>query len=67
MTKQLTQKELMYLNDYLGAEEKIIKKFNDSSQRIKDAQAKTLLSAVATMHQTHFDTLKKHVDMSAMQ
>ena len=67
MSKQLTQKELMYLNDYLGAEEKIIKKFNDSSQRIKDAQAKGLLNAAANMHQAHFDILKKHVDMTSMQ
>ena len=67
MANQLTHKELMYLNDYLGAEEKEIKKFNDASSLVQDIQAKGLLKSIATMHQHHFDTLKRHIDSSAIQ
>ena len=67
MNHKLTQKELMYLNDYLGAEEKEMKKFHHAANLVSDIQAKTLLNNIATLHQSHFDTLKKHVDMSNIQ
>lgn len=67
MGNRLTQKELMYLNDVLGSEEKEIKKFNHACSQVQDPQAKSVLKSIATMHQSHFDTLKRHIDTSTMQ
>lgn len=59
---QISQKELMYLEDFLSIEAQEVTKFQQASNNATDPQAKNLLKNIANMHQNHFDTLKSHLD-----
>ena len=61
MNNQLSQKELMYLEDALSMEADEVNKFRLAASQAQDAQAKSVLQNIADMHQGHFNTLKQYL------
>jgi len=58
----LTAKELSAIEDQLGIEQNLIKKYNMYAQTSQDAQIKTKCQQIATRHQGHVDTLMGHLN-----
>ena len=57
----LTAKELTALEETLGAEQVLIKKYRTMASQCTDAGLKTRLENIATRHQRHYDTLISHL------
>ena len=53
----MTNKELSYLEDCLGAEQELQAKCLDYANRVQDTEMKQLLTSLASCHQKHFGTL----------
>ncbi|MDR1735182.1 MAG: spore coat protein [Oscillospiraceae bacterium] len=53
----LTTKELSGIEDQLGAEELLVKKFQSYAQQAQDQQIKSQAEQMAKRHKQHFDTL----------
>lgn len=58
----LTSKELSAIEDQLGIEQNLIKKYKLYAQHSQDAQIKTKCEEIATKHQTHYNTLLGHLN-----
>jgi len=58
----LTAKELSAIEDQLGIEQNLIKKYNMYAQTSQDAQIKTKCQQIATKHQGRVDTLMGHLN-----
>ncbi|CAH0121618.1 hypothetical protein PAE9249_04150 [Paenibacillus sp. CECT 9249] len=58
---QLSEKELLYLKDFLSWELLAMKKCNDNANRCTDPQMKTLMMQAGQKHQQHYDTLLAHL------
>ncbi len=54
---QLSEKELMALNDLLTEEELLVKKFKMLSEHSQDAEVKAKFTEIANKHQEHFKSL----------
>ena len=57
----LTTKELTALEETLGAEQVLVKKYRTMSGQCTDAGIKTRLESIASRHQQHYDTLISHL------
>ncbi|MCL2083974.1 MAG: spore coat protein [Oscillospiraceae bacterium] len=57
----LTTKELTALEDQLGVEQVLIKKYTAMSGQCTDPIIKNKLSAIAGRHQQHYNTLMTHL------
>jgi ferritin-like metal-binding protein YciE len=57
----LTQKELLHLEDFLGAEQNCVKTLNYLASTIQDNQGKQLFQQFAQKNQQHFQTVSKHL------
>ncbi len=53
----LTDKELMSLEDQLSHEQVLVKKFRNYATACQDAQLKAKCNQIADKHQQHFNTL----------
>lgn len=53
----LTAKELTAIEDQLGVEQNLIKKYQMYATQTQDAQIKQKCDEIAGKHQCHFDTL----------
>ncbi len=53
----LTSKELTALEDQLGYEQVLIKKYRTMSNQCNDTALKTRLEGIASKHQQHYDKL----------
>lgn len=53
----LTSKELTAIEDQLGVEQNLMKKYQMYAQQSQDAQIKQKCQDIAAKHQCHFDTL----------
>ena len=53
----MTSKELTALEDQLGYEQVVVKKYRAMAQNCTDIAIKTKLEGIASKHQKHFDTL----------
>lgn len=53
----LTAKELTAIEDQLGIEQNLVKKYNMYAQHCQDAQIKGKCEQIANKHQEHFNTL----------
>ncbi|MGL5972646.1 MAG: spore coat protein [Oscillospiraceae bacterium] len=53
----LSEKELTGIEEQLGAEQILVSKFKDYSQKCQDPELKAKYEQVAAKHQQHFDTL----------
>ena len=54
---QLSEKELMALNDLLNDEELLVKKFQMLSEHSQDPEVKAKFTEIANKHQEHFKSL----------
>jgi hypothetical protein len=57
----LTDKELLYVKDFLSWELLAIKKFSDVAGACQDANLRTLIDAAGKRHQQHYNTLLSHL------
>ena len=57
MMEQISEKELAALNELLGEEELLVKKFQMLAQHAQDAQLKQKFEDISRKHQGHFNTL----------
>jgi len=57
----LSAKELSAIQDHLGVEQNLIKKYNMFAQSSADQCIKTKFEQIATRHQQHYDTLLSHL------
>lgn len=53
----LTVKELMALEEQLGSEQVLIKKYREFANKCQDAQLKAKCNQIADKHQQHFNIL----------
>lgn len=53
----ISEKELTGLNELLGSEELLIKKFKLLANEAEDTQTKSLFENISLKHQRHFDEL----------
>ncbi len=58
----LTAKELTAIEDQLGLEQNLIKKYNMYAQTSADACIKTKCEQIAGKHQQHYNTLLSHLN-----
>lgn len=54
---QLTQREFLFLEDLLHAEQLEVTKFRDFAQHVQDPQLKQMCEQMASRHQQHFERL----------
>lgn len=54
---QLSEKELMALNELLCDEELLVKKFQMLSEHSQDTEVKAKFTEIANKHQEHFKSL----------
>lgn len=54
---QLSEKELMALNDLLASEELLVKKFQMLSQQSQDPEVQSKFTEISNQHQGHFNAL----------
>lgn len=54
---QLSEKELMALNELLSDEELLVKKFQMLSEHSQDTEVKAKFTEIANKHQEHFKSL----------
>lgn len=57
----ITSKELTAIEDQLGIEQNLIKKYNMYAQTSTDACIKTKCEQIASKHQNHYNTLLGHL------
>lgn len=57
----LTTKELSAIQDQLGIEENLIKKYKMYAESSQDMVIKQKCEDIANKHQTHFNTLMGHL------
>lgn len=58
---QLSEKELAALNDLLGDEELLVKKFKMLAAQTEDEVIKRKYETISKQHQAHFDALYAHL------
>jgi len=58
----LTAKELSAIEDQLGIEQNLIKKYKLYAQSTQDMQLKTKCEEISGKHQCHYDTLLGHLN-----
>lgn len=58
----LTAKELSAIEDTLGVEQNIIKKYTMYAQTSTDSCIKTKCEQIASKHQNHYNTLMSHLN-----
>ena len=58
---QFSEKELLALNDLLGEEELLIKKFKMLANHAEDEEIKDKFEQISERHQKHFDSLYKQL------
>ena len=57
----LTAKELSAIEDQLGVESNVIKKYRMYAQACQDPTLRMKCEEIAAKHQNHFDTLIQHL------
>ena len=62
MNKNISAKELTALEDQLGMEQNLVKKYNFYAQNCQDAKLKEKIEEVAEKHQQHFDALTPYLE-----
>jgi len=58
----LTSKELTAIEDQLGMEQLLVKKFNSVALTTSDNELRTKCEKIAKKHQQHYDTLYGHLN-----
>ncbi len=63
----LTQRELMYLDDFLKSEQLAYKSMNFFAEQCTDQSVKQLCLDSAQSHKHNFQTMVKHIKSSSLQ
>lgn len=58
----LTSKELTALEDQLGYEQVLVKKYRTLAEQCSDQNIRTQLEGIAAKHREHFDKLKTYLN-----
>jgi hypothetical protein len=58
----LTAKELTAIDDQMGIEQNLVKKYQLYASQCQDTALKQKCDAIAQKHQCHFDTLMNHLN-----
>ena len=58
----ITAKELNAIQDQLGVEENLIKKYRLYAKNAQDEQIRTACQSLSECHQTHYNTLLGHLN-----
>ncbi len=58
---QLSDKDLLYIKDELGAELLMIKRYHDAGQNVTDQDIRQAFEQACDMHQRHYRTLLSHL------
>jgi rubrerythrin len=58
---QVSEKELAFLNDALGEEELLVKKFKMLANHAQDKEIKEKFMTISAKHQEHFDALYRQL------
>ena len=58
----LTAKELSAIQDQLGVEENVIRKYRMYAGTTQDSQIRQKCEEIANRHQSHFNTLMGHLN-----
>jgi len=59
---ELTDRNLAILNDQLGAEALLVRKFDQAAQSVQDQAISTQLTSIAGQHRKHYDTLLSYLN-----
>ncbi|WP_203227536.1 hypothetical protein [Calorimonas adulescens] len=62
MAENLTERELLILQDQIMQEMCMISKFTNYAQMTNDTELKNVCSHVAQKHQNHYNTLIRHLN-----
>lgn len=57
----ITSKELSAIEDQLGYEQLLIKKYKNYASMCQDAQLKTTCEQLAAQHKNHYDTIMNYL------
>lgn len=57
-----TTKEISALQDQLGSEELLVKKYTEAASMCTNPQIKEKMTQAAKQHKQHFDTLYNHLN-----
>jgi len=63
----LTQRELMYLDDFLKSEQLTYKSMNIFAEQCTDQSVKQLCLDSAQSHKQNFQTMLKHINSGTLQ
>lgn len=63
----MTERELLVLQDQLGNEELLIKKFRTYASQTSDPEIRDECNNIAQKHVNHFNTLMRHINSAAAQ
>jgi hypothetical protein len=63
----LTQRELLYLEDFLKAEQLAYKSMNFFAEQCTDQSVKQLCQDCAQSHKQNYQTMVKHLDSGTLQ
>lgn len=63
----LTQRELLYLEDFLSAEQLAYKSMNFMSEQCTDPSIKQLCQDCAQSHKQNYQTMVKHLSHGTLQ
>lgn len=58
----LTSKELTAIEDQLGVEQNLVKKYQMYATQTQDPQIETKCNEIASKHQNHYNTLLGHLN-----
>ena len=58
----LTSKELTAIEDQLGMEQLLVKKFNSVASTTGDSELRTKCEKIAKKHEEHYNTLLSHLN-----
>ncbi len=61
MANNISAKELGFLEDQLANEQLLVKKFNMLAEDTTDPTIQKKCKSIAQKHQSHYDTLYKHL------
>lgn len=64
---QLTQRELLYLEDFLSSEQHNFKTMNYLASQCSDASIRQLCQSCAESHRQNYQTMMKHLQSGSLQ
>lgn len=64
---QLTQKEILYLQDAISHEQICVMKYNNYANQVQDTELSSMFKNLANREQQHIDTINKLLQQGGAQ